>query len=128
MQTRTIGIALILASVCLLTVTQLLIKARLTGLGSAPMNLEGLIYYVLKALRDLPLLVGGCVLVVAALCWYGGVARLPLSLAFPLGALSYPLVLVGSLVVLKEQFSWQLVAGNLMILGGVVIVAAGPGH
>lgn len=128
MQTRTIGIALILASVCLLTATQLLIKARLTGLGDVPMNLGGMAHYVLKVIRDLPLLAGGCILVVAALCWYGGLSRLPLSLAFPLGALSYPLVLIGSLVVLKEQFSWQLVAGNLMILGGVVVVAVGHGH
>lgn len=124
METRLVGIVLIICSVCLLTVTQLLIKARMTILGAIPMQPEQLVGYLLRALGDLPLLAGGGILVTAALCWYAGMSRLPLSIAYPMGALSYPLVLVGALFVLREPVSWPVIAGNLLILAGVATVAA----
>jgi len=55
------------------------------------------------------------------LIWIYVLRTLPLSLAYPLTALSYVIVPVLSFVLLHEKISWQTVVGCAVIIVGVVI-------
>jgi drug/metabolite transporter (DMT)-like permease len=102
---------------------QLVIKARLEVHGTAPLTPGDLFRYVLGLLADWQVWAAGITLVVAAACWYIGLSRVPLSLAYPFAALSYPLIFAGSMLFLREAFSWQLVAGNVAVVGGILLIA-----
>ena len=125
MEFRTAGLGLVLLSVFLLTATQLIIKSRLDTHGAIPFLPGEFLRYILAVVLDWQLMLGLGTLVVAALCWYAGVSRLPLSVAFPFAAISYPLIFAGAVLVLGEAFSWTTLLGNALIVAGVIVVANG---
>ncbi len=113
---------MILLAVVFLTAAQLIIKSRLNEHGPIPLTGVDLPRYLLTIIQDLRLVVGFALLAVAAFGWYAGMSRVPLSLAFPVAALTYPLVLAGAVVFLREDFSWLKLVGNILIVGGIVMV------
>lgn len=125
MEFRTAGLGLVLLSVLLLTTTQLIIKSRLDAHGAIPFSPGDFLRYLLTVVRDWRLILALATLVVAALCWYAGISRLPLSVAFPFAALSYPLIFAGAVLVLGEPFSWIALFGNFLIVAGVLMAASG---
>lgn len=120
---RAIGISLIVTAMFLLTVAQIIIKSRLTEHGAVPLSFNEGWPYLLGLVADWRVWVGGLGLVGSSILWYAAISRIPLSLAFPFAALSYPLIFAGSIVFLHERFSWQTLAGNGLIVLGVVLAA-----
>lgn len=123
MSSKVADISLILLAVSLLTVTQLVIKGRLNFHGEIPLNPTQLPAYILLLLRDWCLWLALFSLIASALSWYAGISRLPLSVAFPITALSYPLIFAGSILFLGEEFEWISFLGNTMIFGGILIIS-----
>ncbi len=123
MDNTTLGIILITVAVLSLTTAQVVIKTRLGHHGAVPLNLTEGFPYFLRVIADWQMWVGLMGLSVSSLLWYAAISRLPLSVAYPFAALSYPLVFVGSLLFLGEAFSWLALAGNGLILVGVLLVA-----
>jgi drug/metabolite transporter (DMT)-like permease len=117
--------SLLLLSVCLLTITQLVIKSRLNVHGEIPLVPMQLPAYLLDLMRDWQLWAALVILLTAAFSWYAGVSRLPLSVAFPVTALTYPLIFVGSILVLGEQFTWNGLIGNALVIAGILTVSLG---
>lgn len=69
-----------------------------------------------------PFLVGATFLyAMTILVWVYVLRTLPLSLAYPLTALSYVIVPVFSFFFLNEKISWQTVIGCALIILGIVI-------
>lgn len=124
MEPRTTGLALLALGVVLLSVTQIIIKSRLNVHGAIPVSASEIVPYVWGLLQDLRFLGGLGLLIIAAFCWYAGLSRIPLSLAFPFAAMSYPLIFLGSVLLLNETFSWPVAIGNILIVTGVLLVAA----
>lgn len=124
MDNRTVGIALVVVAVFALTTAQLVIKTRLTVHGTVPFNVGDGLPYLLTVIADWRMWAGLVGLMVSSLLWYAAVSRIPLSLAYPFGALSYPLIFLSSLLVLREEFSWQGLVGNGLIVMGVMLVAS----
>lgn len=124
MDTRAVGMTVVLVAVVMLTIAQLTIKARLTAHGTVPLELGGLFRYAFELLRDWQLIAGGLALVVSSVCWYAGVSRIPLSQAYALAAITYPLVFIGAVFVLHEPLTWQGILGNLAIVVGIVLIAS----
>ena len=122
MDMRTAGFALIVFAVLVLTGAQLLIKSRLSVHGVVPFDRD-LLRYLLALVADWHVWVGGAGLIISSVCWYAAVSRLPLSIAYPFAALSYPAVLLGSTLLLGEPFHWQAVAGNALVVLGILLVA-----
>lgn len=58
---------------------------------------------------------------VTILIWIYVLRTLPLSLAYPLTALSYVIVPMLGFLFLQEKISWQTVVGSAVIILGVVI-------
>lgn len=124
MDNRTVALILILVAVMSLSSGQLIIKARLDALGVVPFTPREFWAYAVAVIGDWVMWLGLAGLIVASVLWYAAVSRLPLSVAYPFAALSYPMILLGSLLILREAFSWQLVAGNAIIVIGVVLVSS----
>lgn len=123
MEARSLGLVLILFAVLVLTGAQVVIKSRLSVHGVVPMQLAALSPYVWSLMRDWLMWLGLAGLLVSSLCWYAAISRLPLSIAYPFAALSYPAIFIGSLIFLREAFSWQSMAGNLLIVCGLLLIA-----
>lgn len=123
MDSRAVGLALIIFAVMVLTGAQLLIKSRLSVHGVVPLDRQ-LLAYMFQIAADWRMWLGGLGLLVSSLCWYAAVSRLPLSIAYPFAALSYPIILLGSVSLLRETFSWQALAGNLLIVAGIMLVTS----
>lgn len=128
MDNRTLGIVLIVVAVLAMTSAQLLIKARLDVHGAVPLSAGGLFGYALALLADWQAWLGGIGLIAASVLWYVALSRIPISLAFPFAALSYPIIFAGSLLFLREGFSWQVLAGNVAIVVGILLVAGAAGQ
>lgn len=124
MDTRAAGMATVLVAVVMLTIAQLTIKARLTAHGTVPFELGSLFRYVFELLRDWQLVAGGLALVLSSVCWYAGVSRIPLSQAYALAAITYPLIFLGAVFILHEPLTWQGLVGNLTIVVGIVLIAS----
>lgn len=126
---RLVSIALVCASILVLTGSQLLIKSRLNAHGIVPLSPIALAGYVFGLLKDAKAWLGGFGLVVAAVFWYSAISRVPLSVGYAVGALSYPIVFLGAIAILREQFSWAGFIGNVLIVLGVMIAVSsgGPG-
>lgn len=54
--------------------------------------------------------------------WLGVLSRAPLSLAYPILALSYFVVVLEAWLILGEPLTWQLLLGVAIIFVGVVVV------
>lgn len=122
MDDRAAGILMVIIGVVSLAGAQVLIKARLGVHGQVPLNPD-LFRYVLGLMADWRMWLGLAGLVFSALLWYAAISRIPLSLAYPLGALAYPLIFASALIVLREPFTWTGLAGNALIVAGVLLVA-----
>ena len=69
-----------------------------------------------------PFLLGAVFLyAVTILVWVYILRSLPLSLAYPLTALSYVIVPALSYFFLQEKIGWQMAVGSVVIIVGVVI-------
>jgi drug/metabolite transporter (DMT)-like permease len=123
MDPRVIGIGLVITSVLVLSAAQFIIKSRLSVHGEIPFSPREFVDYLLSAAGDWRLWLGFILLVLAALCWYTAVSRIPLSIAYPVGALAYPVIFLGAVVLLREPFSWTVLVGNLLVVAGVVVAA-----
>jgi len=116
------GLALIITSVVILSSTQILIKSRLNVHGIFPLD-GGAVAYIVEVCSDWRLWIAALGLIAASLCWYAAISRIPLSVAFPFAAMSYPAVLLGSALFLNEFISWKIVAGNALVVLGIFVVA-----
>jgi drug/metabolite transporter (DMT)-like permease len=60
---------------------------------------------------------------VSGLSWMAALNRFPLSYAFPYMALNFVLVMIGSALFFAEPVTPQKIAGNTLIILGVVLLA-----
>jgi drug/metabolite transporter (DMT)-like permease len=120
---RIFGSGLVIVSVTVLSFAQFVIKGRLNVHGEIPFSVRPLLDYLVTAIADWQLWLGLLALVLAALCWYAAISRIPLSIAYPIGALAYPLVFIVSILLLREPFTWTGLAGNILIVAGVALAA-----
>ena len=62
----------------------------------------------------------------AALIWFRIIATEPLGIAYPmLVSLSFILVTAGTAFFLQEPISLRLLAGILLIIGGIILISGG---
>jgi len=118
------GLGLVLAAVVLLTTAQVVIKARLSVHGAVPFEPGPTLSYGWTLIQDWKFVVAAMLLVISAFLWYAAVSRIPLSVAFPLAALTYPLIFVSTVLFLREPFTWQSLIGNIMIVAGVFFASS----
>ena len=125
MDQKQFGTAMIVIAVLIMVFAQLLFKNRLTAHGAIPLDLGELPVYLWQLMQDWKVWTAGFSIIFAAFLWYAAVSRVPLSYAFPVAAISYPMIFVCSILFLGESFSYTKLIGNLFVLSGVLIVSSG---
>jgi len=126
-RTRHHGLLFALASVALVSVAQLLMKFAMTQISltpdmlSAPLAAIGALSWSSVLL---PLALGMTCYGISVVCWMGALARLPLSLAYPLLSLSYPLVYLGAIMLpfFNETLNPQRLVAIGLIMFGVALL------
>ena len=59
---------------------------------------------------------------IASLFWMAAMTQFDISFAYPFMSLSYVIVMVLSIVLMGEHFTWNKLAGTLVIIAGLFIV------
>jgi drug/metabolite transporter (DMT)-like permease len=116
-------IMLILVSVMLAAVAQLTLKAgmnRVTG-RVGEVNLSG---EALRAIAGTPLVwIGLALFGLSAVVWLGVLSRTSLSFAYPFAALTYVLIVLFDLFILREEVPAPRWAGVAFIAVGIFLVS-----
>lgn len=81
------------------------------------------------AMLEPRVLTGLALYTISTLFWLTALSRVRLSVAYPLISMSYPLVVVLSAVILREQVHWSYaIAGLVFISAGVSFIGLGLGR
>jgi undecaprenyl phosphate-alpha-L-ara4N flippase subunit ArnF len=118
-----LGLALVCCSVLLVSAAQLLLK-------NAAMHTDGLrnlgVIVAQMQLKILGPFIGGLLCYgISMLIWQRALGELPLSIAYPLLSLSYPLVYLATLLLpgFIETINPQRIGGLIFVLIGVALLA-----
>lgn len=127
-----VNVVLLVISIGLAVVGQLAMKAGMNNVthdGADPLKPEDLkhpVSLVGRMLREGPWAIGGILLyAISALFWLIVLSRVPLSVAYPIVAVGYVVVVLYSRFVFNEQVRWIAWVGLALIVVGVAITAQG---
>lgn len=100
---------------------QIVLKWRLSQLGSLPEGVKDKLLFLIKALLD-PFIFSGFVAAFAAsLCWMATMTHFEITKAYPFMSLSPALVFIIGVLFLGETFTMGKVIGLLLILLGIIV-------
>lgn len=120
MNTATIG--LLLASIVLGASGQLMFKGASRALP--PFSELG-VFKLILTMFSTPLILGGfACFFVSALMWIVAIKNVPLSVAYPMVALSYIIIFTGSALLYGESITWKHGAGAALIIGGILLITS----
>ena len=101
---------------------QLLIKWQAMNAGNVPASWPARASFFLNLVFNPWIMAGLASAVIAAFAWILAMTKLPISVAYPMMSLTYPLVMGLSWILLGESLSVWRVAGAAFILAGVALL------
>lgn len=116
------GYFFILLTVLLTVYGQLILKWQVASLAP-PEGAAGIAAFLAQALLRPWIVSGLAAAFLASLCWMLALKRLPLSTAYPFTAGSFVLVLIFAVLLFDEPLSLGKVAGALLIVAGILVIA-----
>lgn len=123
--TRFLDYFYILATIGFTVYGQLILKWRITQLGSLPVGLPDKIKFLFSALFDPAIFSGFVAAFLASLAWMAAMTKFDLSYAYPFMSLNFVIVLLLSQWLLHEPVSIQKILGISLIIVGTTIAAKG---
>ena len=117
-QPRFIVFLLLVVAILFSTTGELFLKKGVTIAGGFEFTVVGFA----RTFTTWQVLAGFALFFTGALIWLKVLSSADLSWAYPMLALGYPIVVLGSLVFLGEPVSLQRVLGSLLILAGVYVM------
>jgi undecaprenyl phosphate-alpha-L-ara4N flippase subunit ArnF len=130
MNERRIAFACMTASIILSSLAQLSMKVSMVLLADTTAETSSLLQLLFDPYVLIWLSVGLGSYAISLVFWLFAIARLDLSLAYPMLSLSYVLVYLVAinLPILAETFSWERSLGILIVTLGVILIARSDGH
>jgi drug/metabolite transporter (DMT)-like permease len=116
------GLMLLIPAILLSTTGELFFKMGMNRIGGFEFNGNAVRAVFPRVIRNPFIWIGFVGFGMGAVFWLGVLSRVPLSLAYPILALSYFVVVVEAWLFLHERVTWQRLLGVLVIVVGVVIV------
>ena len=110
------GFALVLACVVLIGVGQILFKS-----AASQLRLEGDAWTALQSAANAALVAALATYALATVLWLLALRSTPLSIAFPVYALTFVIVPILAHAFLGEAVGWRTFAGAFVIIVGVAI-------
>lgn len=102
---------------------QLIVKWRMSFLGSMPNDFGDRLIFLIKAVFDPYVFSSFVAAFLASLAWMAALTRFDLSYAYPFMSLAFVLALILSYFFLSEHITWFKVLGMAMIVGGIIIAS-----
>ncbi|WP_316157080.1 EamA family transporter [Cupriavidus sp. BIC8F] len=115
--------AFILTGVLLNAAAQLLLKAGVNAVGAITLDRGMLLVTALRVLTQWPVLAGLTLYVVSVGVWIVGLSRVDVSIAYPMLSLGYVVNALAAWWLFGEMIGPLRVAGILLILAGVFLIA-----
>ena len=118
-----VAFALAIGTVTATTAGQVLMKHGMNRVGSISPFGDDFLGSIREAISD-PFIIGGVALIMLAVpFWFEVLARLPLSVAYPMVSMGYVATLILGAVFLNETVTLLRMAGVSIIILGVILVA-----
>lgn len=114
--------AFVLVCIVFTVLGQLLIKWQAMDAGSFPASWSARAGFFFNLMLNPWIMVGLASAVIAACAWILAMTKLPISVAYPMMSLTYPLVIGLSWILLGETLSLWRVVGAAFILAGVTLL------
>jgi drug/metabolite transporter (DMT)-like permease len=121
------GLLLLIPAILLSTTGELFFKMGMNRIGSFAFHPTALKTILPRVIRTPFIWLGFVGFGLGAVFWLGVLSRVPLSLAYPILALSYLVVVIEAWLFLHERVSRQRLLGVLVVVVGVVIVGLSEG-
>ena len=121
--TRVMAYGFVVVTIVFTVVGQLLIKSQAMHAGGLPSAWHDRFGFFLNLLFSFKIIAGLCCAVIAAFAWMLAMTRLPISVAYPMMSLTYPLVFVLGWFLFGETLSPWRVFGICLILLGIVVIS-----
>ncbi|AOY96468.1 4-amino-4-deoxy-L-arabinose transferase [Cupriavidus sp. USMAA2-4] len=115
--------AFIFTGVLLNACAQLLLKAGVNAVGAITLDRATLFATALRVLTQWPVLAGLTLYVVSVGVWIVGLSRVDVSIAYPMLSLGYVVNALAAWWLFGEMIGPLRVAGILLILAGVFLIA-----
>ena len=122
---RNADLALILAGVLLNAVAQLLLKAGSRAIAGVPVTAGNAWMLIERVAVNPPILAGLVCYAISVLVWILALARVDVSVAYPMLSIGYVVNAVAAWMLFGEQLGAARLAGIGVIIVGVWLVARG---
>jgi drug/metabolite transporter (DMT)-like permease len=116
------SLLLLIPAILLSTTGQLFLKMGMTQVGGFEFTPDAIAAVIPQVLSNPFIWLGFAGFIGGTIFWLGVLSRAPLSLAYPILALSYFVVVLEAWLILGEQVTWLRLLGVAVIFVGVVIV------
>lgn len=101
---------------------QMIIKWQVNLAGEFPPDATEKAIFIVRLLFNPWVISSFAAAFVASLFWMAAMTQFELSFAYPFMSLSYVVVMVLSFVFMNEAFTWNKLAGTLVIIVGLYII------
>ena len=125
MSARVIDYLYILATIAFTVYGQLILKWRITALGSMPVEAWDKAKWLFMLVFDPAIFSGFVAAFLASMTWMAAMTRFDLSHAYPFMSLNFVIVLLLSAWLLHEPVTPAKVLGIVLIVAGTAIAARG---
>jgi drug/metabolite transporter (DMT)-like permease len=115
--------SLIMLSVVFNTAAQLALKAGISAIGTFSFTFANIIPISLKIISSPWIIIGMAIYVGSVTVWLMVLSRAPVSMAFPMSSLAYVTSAIAAYYLLGEDLSLVRIAGIIVIMIGVFLVA-----
>jgi len=120
--TKGMAFGFVLTTIVFTVVGQVLIKWQAMHAAHLPASWPDRVTFFFRLVLNPWIMAGLLSAVVAAFAWILAMTRLPLSMAYPFVALTYPLVFCLGWLLFGESLSPWRIVGVLFILVGVAVI------
>lgn len=114
---------LVLLTAVLNTAAQLLLKLGMTRVGSFSFTAHNVAPIALKVVSSPFIVLGLIIYVLSVSLWLLVLSRIPVGIAYPMTSLAYIFNVLGAYIIFNEQISLIQIAGILVIILGVYLIA-----
>lgn len=120
---KTLAYGFVFTCIVFTVLGQLLIKWQAAHAGSFPASWPERTYFLFNLMLDPWVVAGLLSAVVAACAWILAMTKLPISVAYPIMSLTYPLILISGRYLFGETITQWRMIGMCLILLGILFVS-----
>ncbi|SBW09503.1 conserved membrane hypothetical protein [uncultured delta proteobacterium] len=103
--------------------SQIIIRWQVSLAGPLPESLEGKVMFVLRLLLSPWVITALAATFFSGISWMLAMTKFEISYAYPWASLNYVFMLTLGVLLFGEQFSLGKLAGTLLIVAGIIVVA-----